>query len=87
LILGTHIINALAQPKTVFNRLAVFTSPETRDKKVAFLNDLRFQGVEILVGDLGNDERVKDVFEGNFSNDAFPLSPSLSFLSLSLFVS
>lgn len=61
---GVHITKALASASGNFRRLAILTSAKTASTKTELLAELRFQGVEVIVGDLANDAFLKETFQG-----------------------
>ncbi|KAL4964307.1 uncharacterized protein BDV14DRAFT_209446 [Aspergillus stella-maris] len=62
--IGSYIIAALVKSRDQFNRIAVFTSPNTLQTKSAVINALKEHGVEFIVGDVNNKEDVVAAFEG-----------------------
>ncbi|KAL4950170.1 hypothetical protein BDW69DRAFT_60985 [Aspergillus filifer] len=62
--IGSYIIAALVKSRDQFNRIAVFTSPNTLQTKIAEINALKEHGVEIIVGDVNSKEDVVKAFEG-----------------------
>lgn len=63
-VIGKFITAALVEDKHSFDRLAIFTSPSTLEKKPAEIQALKDQGVEILVGDLTSKEDVLNAYAG-----------------------
>ncbi|KAL3476014.1 hypothetical protein BJX99DRAFT_228721 [Aspergillus californicus] len=62
--IGSYIIAAIVNARDSFNRIAIFTSPNTLSTKPTEINTLRENGVEILTGDVTNKEDVLKAFEG-----------------------
>ncbi|OJJ08284.1 hypothetical protein ASPVEDRAFT_47451 [Aspergillus versicolor CBS 583.65] len=62
--IGSYIIAAIVNARDSFNRIAVFTSPNTLSAKETEINVLRDKGVEILVGDVTNKDDVLKAFDG-----------------------
>lgn len=62
--IGSYIIAAIVNARDSFNRIAVFTSPNTLSAKETEINVLRDKGVEILVGDVTNQDDVLKAFDG-----------------------
>lgn len=66
--IGTHITSAFASlsvsGKSPLEKVAIFTSPSTVESKKAFIDELKSKNIEVIVGDLGDDDQVKKAFEG-----------------------
>lgn len=63
--IGTHILDAILTARQEFDRVAIFTSPATAASKKDFLDNLkRSNNVEVLVGDLQDEDAVKKAYEG-----------------------
>ncbi|KAJ5551340.1 hypothetical protein N7535_000710 [Penicillium sp. DV-2018c] len=62
--IGTYILNAILSSRDKFNRIAIFTSPNTATSKATQLNKLKEQGVEIVVGNVEDENAVKAAYEG-----------------------
>lgn len=62
--IGSYIIAAIVNARDSFNRIAVFTSQNTLSTKETEINVLRDKGVEILVGDVTNEDDVLKAFDG-----------------------
>jgi uncharacterized protein YbjT (DUF2867 family) len=63
-LIGTHILEALIQAKESFGRIAVYTSPGTVEKKAAALDAIRGRGVEVIAGEVGDEKRVGEAYQG-----------------------
>lgn len=63
-VIGQYIITSLIKAETCFERLAIFTSPSTVDKKAKQVGALKEKGVEIIVGDFTNKEDVLKAYAG-----------------------
>jgi len=63
-LIGKHITKAIVNSKSSFNKVSVLTSPATLTNKAAEIGALKSAGVEILTGDLANEEDVRKAFEG-----------------------
>ncbi|PYH89946.1 isoflavone reductase family protein [Aspergillus ellipticus CBS 707.79] len=62
--IGSYITAAIVAARPSFNRIAIFTSPNTFNSKAPALDALRQQGVDILVGDITSREEVLKAYEG-----------------------
>lgn len=62
--IGVYITDAIVQSRDKFGRIVVFTSPSTVENKSAKLDELKSQGVEIVVGDVNNKEEVLKASQG-----------------------
>jgi hypothetical protein len=62
--IGTYILEQIIKAKESFGRIAIFTSPNTAQNKAGLLEKLKQQGVEVIIGDTGNDEELLKAFEG-----------------------
>jgi hypothetical protein len=63
-LIGTYIINELIAAKKDFGHLAIFTSPNTVQRKSAAISALKASGVEVIVGDLTNVADVEQAYRG-----------------------
>lgn len=63
-LIGRYIIQELVAAKHGFGRLAIFTSPNTAQKKSSETEFLKSQGVDIIVGDLTNTADIQRAYEG-----------------------
>ncbi|GAM37360.1 isoflavone reductase family protein [Talaromyces pinophilus] len=64
-VIGQYIIRSLIEAQASFDRLAVFTSPSTVEKKAKEIESLEEKGVQVIVGDLTNQENVLKAYEGS----------------------
>lgn len=64
--IGTYITNAIVARRSEFTRIVIFTSPSTASKKAAEFDELKKKDVEVIVGDVENDEDILAAFEGEF---------------------
>jgi uncharacterized protein YbjT (DUF2867 family) len=62
-VIGQYIIRALIE-SSHFDRLAIFTSQSTAEKKRDEIQWLREKGVEVITGDLTNEEHVLRAYTG-----------------------
>jgi len=62
--IGTYILEQIINAKSSFGRIAIFTSPKTAETKAELLGKLKGQGVEVIIGDTGNDGELLKAFEG-----------------------
>lgn len=62
--IGTHITAAIADASKSFERVAIFTSPATAETKKSVIEDLKSKGVEVIVGDINDDNLIKKTFSG-----------------------
>ncbi|KAF2497396.1 putative isoflavone reductase family protein [Lophium mytilinum] len=63
-VIGQYIVNALLAAKEDFGRLAIFTSQNTVNTKSDSIQSLREDGLEIIVGDVRNEEDVVEAYKG-----------------------
>lgn len=63
-LIGEHISNAIVASRQHFNRIALFTSANTIFTKSAFVDGLKSQNVEIIVGDIKLADDVREAFTG-----------------------
>ncbi|OKO93807.1 Isoflavone reductase [Penicillium subrubescens] len=59
--IGTFILNAILAQRSQFGRIAIFTSQRTAETKG---EHLKKQGVEVIIGDLEDENAVKTAYEG-----------------------
>ncbi|KAI1615094.1 isoflavone reductase [Exophiala viscosa] len=61
-LIGKYITLALVQSKSKFDRIAILTSADTVQNKVQEIEDLKKEGVDIIVGDVTNFKDVVDAY-------------------------
>lgn len=66
--IGTFILNAILSARGQFNRVAIFTSPHTAETKAPYLETLKQQNVEVIVGAVEDENAVKAAYEGNHTS-------------------
>ncbi|KAL1959241.1 hypothetical protein VTO42DRAFT_2747 [Malbranchea cinnamomea] len=57
-LIGSFILESLIDAKDHFNRIAVFTSPATVERKRETIESIKSRGVEVIVGDVTNEKDV-----------------------------
>lgn len=62
--IGSFILDAILSERSQFGRIVIFTSPHTAETKVSQLNKLKEQGVEVIVGNVEDENAVKAAYEG-----------------------
>jgi len=62
--IGLHILGAFKNSVHSFKRVAILTSQKTFEAKESLMSDLKQHGVEVIVGDITNDEFLKEIFAG-----------------------
>ena len=63
-VIGTYITRAIVDSKHLFGRICVFTSEKTLFEKVQDICALESWGVEILVGRLEDEKKVREAYKG-----------------------
>ena len=63
-LIGKYILQALIDSQSNFDKIGIFTSPGTVEKKKSEIDALRKQGVDVAVGDVESEEDVKKAYEG-----------------------
>lgn len=63
--IGKHISAAIANASKSFERVAIFTSPSTAETKQGVIEELKSKGVEVIVGDINDDEQLKKALSGS----------------------
>ncbi|KAK2763864.1 hypothetical protein FQN54_009482 [Arachnomyces sp. PD_36] len=63
-LIGTHILEALIQSKDSFSRIAIYTSPGTVERKPDVLDAIKKSGVDVIVGEVGDEKRVGEAYQG-----------------------
>lgn len=64
--IGTFILNAILSARGQFNRIVIFTSPHTAETKASYLETLKQQNVEVIVGNVEDENAVKAAYEGDY---------------------
>ncbi|KAJ5648119.1 hypothetical protein N7490_004491 [Penicillium lividum] len=62
--IGSFILEAILSARPQFNRVAIFTSPRTAETKASHLEELKAQNVEIIVGDIEDEDAIKAAYTG-----------------------
>lgn len=62
--IGTFILDAILSARPQFARVAIFTSPRTAETKALYLETLKQQNVEVIVGDIEDENAVKAAYGG-----------------------
>ncbi|CAI6338768.1 unnamed protein product [Periconia digitata] len=63
-VIGKYITQALVDNKSKFESIAIFTSQNTVENKAAEVEQLKNEGVKVVVGDIKNEEDVTSAYEG-----------------------
>ncbi|KAI1625181.1 isoflavone reductase [Exophiala viscosa] len=63
-LVGRHIIQQILKGKNAFDRIAIFTSSDTVNSKSEEIAILKDQGVEVLVGNITDENDVKKAYQG-----------------------
>ncbi|KAJ5677677.1 uncharacterized protein N7477_003310 [Penicillium maclennaniae] len=62
--IGSFILTAVLSARSQFGRVAIFTSPHTAKTKAADLEILKKQNVEVIVGDITDENAINSAYEG-----------------------
>jgi uncharacterized protein YbjT (DUF2867 family) len=62
--IGRYIVEALIENKNSFEKIAVFTSPQSATEKLQLFTKLKDQGIEIIIGDLTDEKGIANVYNG-----------------------
>jgi FlaA1/EpsC-like NDP-sugar epimerase len=62
--IGSFILDAILSARDEFERVAIFTTQNTVETKVDLLLQLRKGGVEIIVGEISDEEAIERAYEG-----------------------
>ncbi|KAJ5575201.1 hypothetical protein N7450_009100 [Penicillium hetheringtonii] len=62
--IGSFIVEAILNARSSFDRVAIFTSSKTAEAKSEYLENLKQQRVEILIGDVEDESAVKAAYKG-----------------------
>lgn len=62
--IGRYITKAIANAQPAFDHVTIFTSEETVSKKQNFIQELKSKAVNIITGDVNNEEDVKKAYQG-----------------------
>jgi uncharacterized protein YbjT (DUF2867 family) len=65
-VIGKYILEQLIEANPAFEKIGIFTSPGTVEKKSEDLEKLKEKGVEVVVGDVNSESDVKKAFEGTY---------------------
>ena len=64
--IGSFILDAILPVRSQFGRIVIFTSPRTAETKAAQLERLKQQGVEVITGNVEDEEAVKAAYAGSY---------------------
>ncbi|KAF2000364.1 NAD(P)-binding protein [Amniculicola lignicola CBS 123094] len=62
-VIGKDILNALVDDKASFEKIGIFTSPGTAEKKAGALAELKAKGIQVVVGDVSKEDDVRKAFQ------------------------
>jgi len=62
--IGVYIVEEIIKAKDSFGRIAIFTSPSTAESKPEKLDELKAQGVEVILGDFKKSSDLLAAVEG-----------------------
>ncbi|KAJ5408528.1 hypothetical protein N7509_002411 [Penicillium cosmopolitanum] len=62
--IGSFILEAILTTRDSFGRVAIFTSARTAETKSAYLEKLKQQKIEIIIGDVDDENAVKAAYNG-----------------------
>ena len=62
--IGRYLVEALIENKSSFRKIAVFTSPQSATEKSDVFAKLKDRGVEIITGDLADEEGIANIYNG-----------------------
>ncbi|KAK7515466.1 NmrA-like family-domain-containing protein [Phyllosticta citriasiana] len=62
--IGAYITSAIADVSPSFARVAIYTSTSTVTGKAAQIEALKARGVEVIVGELDDDDKIKEAYMG-----------------------
>lgn len=65
--IGSFILEAVLSARSQFDRVAIFTSPRTAETKAAYLEKLKAQNIEVIVGDVEDENAVKAAYNGTYT--------------------
>lgn len=63
-MIGQYITRAIVANTDFFDRIVIFTSPETQKNKTEHLSKLAARGVKTITGDITSEEDVKRAYNG-----------------------
>lgn len=75
--IGSFILEAILAARSQFDRVAIFTSPRTAETKAAYLEKLKAQNIEVIVGDVEDENAVKAAYNGTYTYTSNPSYPRL----------
>lgn len=64
--IGSFILEAIISARSQFDRVAIFTSLRTAETKAAYLEKLKAQKIEVIVGDVESENDVKAAYTGTY---------------------
>lgn len=66
--IGSRIAREIVRNKDKFDRIAIFTSKGTSESKASELDNLKKEGVDIIIGDVTNGDDVKKAYDGKINH-------------------
>jgi uncharacterized protein YbjT (DUF2867 family) len=72
--IGVYIVDSIIKAKDSFGRIAIFTSPSTAENKPQKLEELKAQGVEVIIGDFKKSSDLEAAFQGRTPPIPIPMT-------------
>lgn len=66
-VIGKFILASLTEADPPFEKVGIFTSPNTLQSKAVQIEELKKKGVEIVVGDVNSEDDVAKAYRGKLS--------------------
>ncbi|KAJ5760626.1 hypothetical protein N7520_007782 [Penicillium odoratum] len=76
--IGSFILEAILSARPQFDRVAIFTSPRTAETKASHLEKLKAQNVEIIVGDIEDEDAIKAAYTGTTQSNSIQSNPTIT---------
>lgn len=72
-VIGQHLIQQLYEAKQSFDKIGIFTSLSSAEKKSEEFNSWKAKGVDVIAGDVNSESDVTKAYEGQLCDLAFML--------------
>lgn len=69
--IGSFILESILTSRNSFNRVAILTSTRTAETKSAYLNKLQQHKIEIIIGDIEDENAIKAAYKGKSSTPLY----------------
>jgi nucleoside-diphosphate-sugar epimerase len=66
-VIGKYILQEIVNARSSFDKIGLFTSPSTVEKKSQEIQKWKDEGVDVIVGDVSSEEDVEKAYQGKLA--------------------